>query len=129
MKNLQEMINAISAGEILKNINTGNEAVMENGDLVATGQHGKYTVSNIVPQSWEIKKRTVLVNGVEVPEPVRGSLKKNQQYYYPGLSGVCTVHYGDDQVDKILLDLGLIHLSFSDAEIHRDALYKPTRLH
>lgn len=78
------------------------------------------------------KPKTILINGFEVPEPVREPLKDGQEYWLADTStsnGSTT--YGcmwrGDGYDYKWLDAGLIHLTKEAAQIHIDALLSFTR--
>jgi hypothetical protein len=69
--------------------------------------------------------KTININDFEVPEPVRKELEINQTYWYADPysrdSGHDHIWRGDD-IDRRLLQYGLIHLTKEAAMIHRKAL-------
>lgn len=77
------------------------------------------------------KPRTILINGFEVPEPVREPLEPGQAYWIADTSVydsplLKTVWYGDC-FDRRWLAAGLIHLSREAARQHIYALLSFTK--
>jgi len=76
------------------------------------------------------KPKTILINGFEVPEPVREPLKYGTSYYQvsfarrPELSGC---EWTNHAIDHHRLGLGLIHLTLEAAEAHAKALLSFTQ--
>lgn len=76
------------------------------------------------------KPKTILVNGIEVPEPVRTSLEKYEQYWIaaPSVKGfTLQVRWIEDNEDFRLLHSGLIHLTKEAAVLHSKAMLKPSQ--
>ena len=71
----------------------------------------------------------IVVNGIQVPEPVREPLEHDQMYWVADPSG-CDV-YGGWWASKSLeiqcLSRGLIHLTKEAAQTHIDAMLLPSR--
>lgn len=77
------------------------------------------------------KPKTILINGFEVPEPVREPLEPGQAYWIADTSVydsplLKTIWYGDC-FDRRWLAAGLIHLSREAARQHIAALLSFTR--
>ena len=74
---------------------------------------------------YRIRPRTIRIGDIDVPEPVREALKKSQQYFIAVITDsnfyVSTV-WSDDNLDKICLARGLIHLTKEAAIEHAKAL-------
>lgn len=70
------------------------------------------------------KPRTIIINGHEVPEPVREPLEEGEQYYVVDLKGIdeSPTSWCDNFMDLSLLAYGLIHLTPAAADLHRKAL-------
>ncbi|MDO4708234.1 MAG: hypothetical protein Q4B94_00155 [Pseudomonadota bacterium] len=75
------------------------------------------------------KPRTININGYSVPEPVRRPLKDGDKYYVPALFEAVLADYyywGDaidgDEVDRRLLERGLVHMTAEAAVVHAKAL-------
>jgi hypothetical protein len=70
------------------------------------------------------KPRTININGIEVPEPVREPLVRDQVFYCPsvldGASGV--FFWKNDPWHQGVLDSGLVHLTAKAAVTHAKAL-------
>jgi hypothetical protein len=75
--------------------------------------------------------RTITVNGIEVPEPLRKAPKEGTVFYAVELSdfdGVRRHKWAhDNALFKLLLPRGLLHLPESAAYTHLEALLKPSR--
>ena len=71
----------------------------------------------------------IVVNGVNVPEPVREPLECGQEYWLAGTSvgGPCVYHWDGSFSDRCWLPLGLIHLTREAAQAHIDAMLLPSR--
>ena len=71
----------------------------------------------------------IVVNGVNVPEPVREPLECGQEYWLAGTSvgGPCVYHWDGSFSDRCWLPLGLIHLTREAAQAHIDAMLAPSR--
>lgn len=84
----------------------------------------------LVNYDYRRKPRTILINGIEVPEPVREVLASNQKFFYP-----CLDHEDLVQVDRWFcyeedqhkLEQGLIHLTEENARKHAFALLSFTK--
>ena len=72
---------------------------------------------------------TILVNGIEVPEPVRKALEKGCRYWMANptspylYSELC---WGGDDTDRRWLSRGLIHLTEAAAVAHAKAMLAPS---
>ena len=71
----------------------------------------------------------IVVNGVNVPEPVRGKLEDGQEFWLASVINGCPYSYRWDSSfsDKHWLRLGLIHLTREAAQAHIDAMLLPSR--
>ena len=75
------------------------------------------------PECYRIKPATILINGIEVPEPVREPLNNGDKYSLVVLGrAVDDIEWASDGWDMENLRDGLIHLTKESAEIHRKAL-------
>lgn len=80
--------------------------------------------------SYRRKPQTILVNGIEVPEPVKQELLEHQTYYvvditFPNL--IQQQYWINDHLDVRFLERGLIHLTEENARKHAEALLSFTR--
>jgi hypothetical protein len=76
------------------------------------------------------KPRTIIINGFEVPEPVREPLEYRQDYYVPSISydaGADCHNWRGDEYDNEWLKKGLIHLTKEAAKTHAKALLSFTK--
>lgn len=84
----------------------------------------------LVNHDYRRKPRIILINGIEVPEPVREVLSVNQTFYYPCLDREDLVQkdswfcYEEDQQK---LERGMIHLTEENARKHAEALLSFTK--
>jgi hypothetical protein len=86
----------------------------------------KYCPTWIPLAEYRRKPRTIIINGFEVPEPVREPLEYGQEYYIPTIAGdhrvaALFMWYNNDH-DSRWLEKGLIHLTKDAAETHAKAL-------
>ena len=76
------------------------------------------------------KPRTIMINGIEVPEPVREKLNDGQRHWIVDITQdelVQLQHWVDDHLDARFLERGLIHLTEENARKHAEALLSFTR--
>ena len=88
--------------------------------------------------TWDTKKqyrfkpaepKFITVNGIQVPEPVRGGLKEAQQFW---LADICESvqlvnWYDSSEYHARWLSQGLIHMTREAAQAHIDAMLLPSR--
>lgn len=77
------------------------------------------------------KPKTININGIEVPEPVRKELEIDEIYYFPDVreDGMVDWYSWDNDItDRRLLKAGMIHLTKEAAEIHAKALLSLTEV-
>lgn len=73
---------------------------------------------------WRIAPKTTIINGYEVPEPLR-ELKKSQKYYVTDMTRVDLapqLFWKDHDIERTWLDRGLCHATKEAAIIHARAL-------
>jgi hypothetical protein len=71
------------------------------------------------------KPKTIIINGIEVPEPVRHRLDPKVEFYIPELNVeklYVRSFWSNHAKDYIWLQRGIIHLTAEAAEIHAKAL-------
>lgn len=72
------------------------------------------------------KPATVMVNGIEVPAPIKDKLKLlDLKYYLPNINDPGRPHsfmFRDDGYDNQMLKAGLLYLSSEDAEARAKAM-------
>jgi len=97
----------------------GYMQIDSNGQSYFNFQHVTYTIA----------PSFILVNGVEVPEPVRVMPETGTRYYYPKFN-----HCGFDwdvasghDVDYAVLKAGAMHLTEAAARAHYEALILPSK--
>ena len=117
MKDHREVLEALLAGETLISF-LGETARLVDDMVVSDSTFGKL----FIPVIWEIKKKTININGYEVPEPVREPLQDGTRYYYITTLDVNTSTWSSDSIDLFLLQKGIIHLTEKAAELHLKAL-------
>lgn len=80
------------------------------------------------PTEWQVrrKQKTIVVNDIEVPEPVREPLKVGEVYWIcTGIDAVVEATWYASGFDDKRLALGLIHRTKKDAEAAREAMLAP----
>ena len=76
------------------------------------------------------KPRTILINGIEVPEPEREPLKFGERYCIPHLyvsSKIGEFYWAGDDLDLRCLNRGVVHLTKESATKHAEALISFTK--
>ena len=68
------------------------------------------------------KPKVILINGREVPEPLRTPLMIDDPYWTITFYGVCGFSWGDSEEDNEALKAGFIHLTKEAAQKHYEAL-------
>lgn len=80
---------------------------------------------------WRRKPRFILINGIEVPEPMREAPEVGAVYHIVSFSykegNVINEVWEDDDFSRYWLSLGLCHLTRESAEIHAQALLSFTK--
>lgn len=82
------------------------------------------------PVSYRRKPKTILVNGIEVPEPVSKPLKESETYWLAvptNRNRAVSIVWMDDKDDEYVLQCGLIHLTKEAAVLHAEAMLKPSK--
>lgn len=77
------------------------------------------------------KQKTIIINGFEVPEPVREPLLKETYYCVTNIlviPGSTQYKWSGDSMDYRFLERGLIHLTQEAAELHAQALLSFTKI-
>jgi len=71
----------------------------------------------------------ITVNGIQVPEPVRGGLEGGQEFWLASVSNgnSCSYRWYSTFSNKHWLSLGLVHLTKEAAQAHIDAMLLPSR--
>ena len=94
---------------------------------VAHKHGGLYTFST--ENFDEYKPRTITINGVKVPEPVRKPLEYWQLFWVVHLAGEGPESHlwKNDSLDYQWLERGMIHLTEENAKAHTDAIYRANR--
>lgn len=72
-----------------------------------------------------IKPKTVMVNGIEVPEPITSALNNGDRYFKAGRSEV--YEWRNDRLDILWLNQGILHLTKEAADLHWEAMIAPTK--
>jgi hypothetical protein len=77
----------------------------------------------------EYKPRTITINGIKVPEPVRKPLYLGQKYWVADISERIphSSYWEGCSVDYRWLENGLIHLTRENAEAHRNAMLRANK--
>lgn len=79
------------------------------------------------PKRYRVKPRTININGIEVPEPVREPLKNGTKYWTLNRSSVIDYIWDGDNMDQEILASGWVHLTKEAAEAHHRALVSFTQ--
>lgn len=82
------------------------------------------------PEDYRIKPRTININGIEVPEPMREPPECDSRYYFPSFSSSESIgwsYWNRASKDYYLLASGLCHASRDAAKEHAKALISLTK--
>lgn len=75
-----------------------------------------------------IKPRTIIVNSVEVPEPMKVKPEDGTQYYTAAPNpGLCLTWF-DDGCDNEYFNAGICHSTPEAAALHWEAMIKPSKI-
>lgn len=77
------------------------------------------------------KPRTININGIEVPEPMRNAPKHGSIYFFPrielGDKYAFATQWSGDYIDEMRLKDGICHATSEAAELHAKALLSFTK--
>ena len=79
------------------------------------------------------KPRVILINGIEVPEPLREKPEVGAKYWIPDIWDTegdptsAAIHWKNDGSDNGWFSIGICHLTKEAAELHAKALLSFTR--
>jgi hypothetical protein len=76
------------------------------------------------------KPRVIVINGIEVPEPLREKPEVGAEYYTVSLddeTGYSKKRCHNDRLDDLWLKSGLIHITSEAAKLHAKALLSFTK--
>ena len=76
------------------------------------------------------KPKTITVNGIEVPEPIREAPKVGEKFFFVDLSvSTLTTHFSweNDAFDRDWLNKGLLHFTKEAAIAHAKAMLAPSQ--
>jgi hypothetical protein len=127
MLNHREVLEALLAGETLVDVNDKEITLRFDGDSIV----GEYStrLASIALVDWEIKPKTININGYEVPEPL-SNLVITERYYLPYLPDGNIYEFTFDNSiinSNRWVTLGLVHKTREAAELHLEALLSFTK--
>jgi len=129
--NHREILQALLDGETI--VDTSNLSVtLDNTKLVYNkGLSTERIVCSLsFVHLFQIKSKTININGFEVPAPVSKPLQDGTTFYLLNIifNNIQTYSWTGHDSDKLWLNLGLIHLTKKAAELHQKALLSFTKL-
>lgn len=89
--------------------------------------HIDYHVSHIDQWSARIKPKPIIINGIEIPEPLRYKPSYNDIFYVVSSDGIYKVRNTLDNYN-VEFKNGALHATKKAAQAHYDAIWAPTRL-
>ena len=128
---LQELFKILSEGKTLVSVPEARyEVAIVDNDVILSEKtvsameimYGNNLAGLLMGQDWEIKKTTVIINGVELVAPERESLNIGDKYFIVSLDNVDYSSWDDDDSDHHWLENGQIFQYEDDAEKMRRAL-------
>ena len=127
MLNHREVLEALLAGETLVDVADSGITIRFNGTNILDQESEEQ--ETICLFDWEIKPRTININGYEVPEPMRVKPRKGELYYIAYLTDVKveSFMFTDSTIENRWLEQGLLHRTKKAAELHLEALLSFTK--
>ncbi len=121
-----EILRAIADGKTIQVRHIGHEPV-----IWQTVEHPLVFIGDCATEL-RIESKTVAINNIEVPCPVREKLKVGDKYWIPDVKCPDGYLYDSDTWDGYVLDMsrlkaGVIHLTKESAIAHAEALLSFTR--
>lgn len=86
-------------------------------------------IPNLTSRIYRVKPRTITVNGVEVPEPLREAPAEGSLFWMVSLLDAepSVVQWSTSRTYMRCLERGLLHATQKNAQAHIDALLLPSR--
>lgn len=119
----KEILQAIIAGESIQRLHPYSQEWVDVKDL-ETVISIMYNASDAL----RIKPRTIIVNGVDVPAPMRTKPGRGSVFYTATFSPHTEITWTDCDWDNTHLDAGLCHSTPEAAVVHWDAMISPSRI-
>lgn len=128
--NIDEQIAILEAFKAKNRIDwTSTITGMSGAIWITTDPDWKFNFQHVI---YEICPRTILVNGIEVPEPVRAlNSGVRQEFFVVSFgheNGVSRQRFDDTSWENKCLNEGVVHLTESAARQHYEALIAPSRV-
>lgn len=77
----------------------------------------------VLPVSYRVKPKTININGIKVPEPLREAPPKGTTVYYTSLSEIGECSFKEESpIIMFYLKSGLMHITKEAAMLHQKAL-------
>jgi hypothetical protein len=132
MLNHREVLEALLAGETLVDIHDISVTLRFDEDtLITTNSLGDFSgsVDSICLFDWEVKPRTININGYEVPEPINATPRVGDTCYMAYLpdNKVKQLTFTYTVIDCRWLKQGFLHKTREAAELHLEALLSFTK--
>jgi hypothetical protein len=77
---------------------------------------------NVLPISYRVKPKTININGIEVPEPLREVPPHLTEVWFVEICEPKRLSFIDCLEGRVSLNLGLLHLTREAAMLHQKAL-------
>lgn len=119
----KEILQAIVAGESIQRSHPYSQEWVDVKDL-ETVISIMYNASDAL----RIKPRTIIVNGVDVPAPMRTKPGRGSVFYTATMYPLSQLTWTDCEWGNTHLDAGLCHDTPEAAALHWDAMIKPSRI-
>lgn len=118
----REILQALLDGKDIERYNATNDA----WDIVKNYDYAIYHLYQ--GNRIRIKPRTIIVNGVEVPEPMKVRPERGTIYYTAGTNPGVSVKWCNDTFDEDYFNAGICHNTPYAATLHWEAMIKPSRV-
>ncbi len=115
--------------EILQGLLDGKEIEVYNNGTWCDFTHFKTPLNHLYnDEKLRIKPRTIIVNGVEVPEPMKVKPENDTQYYTAAPNPGLPLIWFNDGCDNEYLTAGICHSTPEAAVLHWEAMIKPSKI-
>jgi hypothetical protein len=114
--------------EILQALLDGKEIEFFARDWMEVQTTGELLTAFYNNRQVRIKPRTIIVNGVEVPEPMKVKPEYGTIYYVARPASTDGIPWYDDGFDNSHLSAGVCHSTPEAATLHWEAMIKPSKI-
>lgn len=120
-ENQREILQALLDGKDI-------EVMSSTGDFYEIDTVSQFFTSSYFGHALRVKPRTIVVNGVEVPEPIKVKPACGTMFYTAAPNPGLSFKWFDDGCDNEYFNAGICHSTPVAAALHWEAMIKPSRV-